>query len=227
MQIKDFFLFTKKQFNQAKCADKLPVICMHCNRQYMNRKTYIQDQIRLKYTKIFCSRKCSTDSQKKRVECTCTNCNISFERRRAESNRPKHLFCSKSCASTYHNTHKTRGIHISKLEIWLQQKLREIYPDIVMHYNRKDAINSELDIFIPELKLAFELNGIFHYEPIYGEEKLKMSKNNDERKMQACFARGIELCVINTTAQKHFKESTSQKFLTIITTIVNKKIKGV
>ena len=35
-----------------------------------------------------------------------------------------------------------------------------------------EAINSELDVYVPSLNLAFELNGIFHYEPIYGEKKL-------------------------------------------------------
>jgi len=45
-----------------------------------------------------------------------------------------------------------------------------LYPDLVIHFNKKDAINSELDIYIPSLKLAFELNGIFHYEPIFGKE---------------------------------------------------------
>jgi len=81
-------------------------------------------------------------------------------------------FCSRSCAATYNNTHKNTGTKISKLEIWLQTKLTEQYPNLEIHYNRKDTINSELDIYIPSLKLAFELNGIFHYEPIYAEDKL-------------------------------------------------------
>ena len=77
-----------------------------------------------------------------------------------------------SCAATYNNKNKTHGTRRSKLECFIEKKLSELYPDLTIHYNQKDTINSELDIYIPSFKLAFELNGIFHYEPIYGEEKL-------------------------------------------------------
>jgi len=70
------------------------------------------------------------------------------------------------------------------------------------------------------LKLAFELNGIFHYEPIYGPKKLSSIQNNDHRKFQACAEAGISLCIIDTSGQTYFKESTSQKYLDIIISIV-------
>lgn len=59
-----------------------------------------------------------------------------------------------------------------------------------------------MDIYIPVLSLAFELNGIFHYEPIYGEGKLLSIQNNDDRKFQACLEHDIELCIINSSEQK-------------------------
>ena len=89
------------------------------------------------------------------------------------------------------------------------------------HFNRKDAINGELDIFIPSLKLAFELNGIFHYEPIYGPEKLGKIQNNDLRKSQACLERGIELCLIDVSSMTYFKPIKGRKFLNIIQNIIN------
>lgn len=88
---------------------------------------------------------------------------------------------------------------------------------------RKDTINGELDIYIPSLKLAFELNGIFHYEPIYNQLQLEKTQNNDQRKFQACLEKGIELCIIDVSKQKYFKESTSQQYLKIITDIINQK----
>lgn len=98
------------------------------------------------------------------------------------------------------------------------------FPNLDTKYNQKDAINSELDIYVPSLNLAFELNGIFHYEPIYGKDKLTSTKNNDGRKFQACLEKKIELVIIDTSGQKYFKEKTSQKYLDIIEQIINQKL---
>lgn len=132
-------------------------------------------------------------------------------------------FCSHSCSATYNNTHKTHGTKRSKLEIWLEEQLTTLYSNLEIHFNRKDAINSELDIYIPSLSLAFELNGIFHYEPIYGKEKLEKIQNNDGRKFQACLENNIELCIIDTSSQIKFAEKSSIKFLDIIIKIINIK----
>jgi hypothetical protein len=153
-------------------------------------------------------------------KCICKQCSKSFFKRCCQIKITKNHFCSKSCAATYNNTHKTKGIKLSKLEVYLQEQLTKLYPTLEIHYNRKDAINSELDIYIPSLKLAFELNGIFHYEPIFGEEKLSQIKNNDSRKYQACIEKGISLCIIDVSQQKYFKPETSKKYLDIICGII-------
>ena len=62
--------------------------------------------------------------------------------------------------------------------------------------------------------------GIFHYEPIYGGDKLNQTQNNDERKFQACLEQEIKLCIIDTSQQKYFKEKTSQKYLNIMNEII-------
>lgn len=84
-----------------------------------------------------------------------------------------------------------------------------------------------LDIYIPSLKLAFELNGIFHYKPIFGNDKLTKTQNNDNKKLQACLEQNIELCVIDVSSQKYFKQNTSQKYLDIIIDIIKQKIRRV
>lgn len=99
-----------------------------------------------------------------------------------------------------------------------------MYPSLDIHYNRKDAIDAELDIYIPSINLAIELNGIFHYEPIYGEKKLLQIQNNDQRKFQACLEKKIELCWIDTSSFTYFKVNKAQNYLQIITQIIDSKL---
>ena len=153
---------------------------------------------------------------------TCTNCGKTFNK--IPSQIHDNNFCSSSCAAIYNNTHKTKGNRRSKLEKYLEEQLNLLYPDLEILFNSKEIINSELDIYLPKLKLAFELNGIFHYESIYGQNKLDQIQNNDNRKFQACIEKGINLCIIDTSKQKYFKEQTSQKYLDIIINIVKERI---
>lgn len=139
----------------------------------------------------------------------------------------KDKFCSRSCAGKYNNSNKKHGYRRSKLEILVEQKLLDRYTDLEFHFNRKDAIKSELDVYIPSLKLAFELNGVFHYEPIYSEEQLKTIQNNDDRKFQACIERGIELCIIDTSKQKRFNELTSKQYIDIIFNIIDRRLQPI
>lgn len=154
----------------------------------------------------------------------CRECGKEVRKNYVPRSKSGRVFCGSSCAARYNNTHKTTGTRRSKLEGWLEERLRELYPDLDIHCNRRDAINGELDFYFPSLKLAFELNGIFHYEPIYGVESLEKCQNNDARKMQACFERGIELCVIDVSRQLQFTINGSEKFLCVIRQVLDRVI---
>ena len=151
------------------------------------------------------------------------NCNKDFIKITAEINRSKNHFCSKSCSASYSNKNKSHGTRRSKLETYLEEQLTILYPNLHIDFNKKDAIGSELDIYILSLNLAFELNGIFHYEPIYGSSKLSQIQLNDISKSKACHDAKIDLCIIDTSSQKYVKPSTSQKYLDIITNIINQR----
>jgi hypothetical protein len=110
------------------------------------------------------------------------------------------------------------------LEVWLETQLISLHPDLEIHFNRKDTINSELDIFIPSLKLAFELNGIFHYEPIFGAKQFGRIQSNDNRKILACAEKEISLCILDVSHIKYFKDRTSKPFLDIIERIISQAI---
>lgn len=193
-------------------------ICSFCNNQFERSKRNSCTSIK-KGCKPYCSKKCSSLGKTTKKSLNCTYCNKSFLKILSEIGNNN--FCSRSCACTYNNLNKKHGNRRSKLESYLENQLNKLFPNLEILYNNKEAIKSELDIYIPSLKLAFELNGIFHYEPIYGPEKLTYIQNNDNRKFQACLERGIELCIIDTSSQTRFTEKSSQKYLEIIKKIIN------
>lgn len=218
-------LYTESEFKEAKSRQLLPLQCLNCGNTFYKPKHNISANLsgNPRFNMDYCSNQCRRLHLTPPVMVFCHQCKQLFAKQPKEIKKSNHHFCSKSCAAKWNNTHKTKGTRISKLEKWLQTKLPLLFPYLEFHFNRKDAINGELDIFIPSLRLAFELNGIFHYEPIYGKDKLAKMQNNDARKMQACIERGIELCIIDVSVQKYFKEQSAKKFLTIIQDVINLK----
>lgn len=223
-------LFTEKEYAVAKSKDLLLVECYICEKPFHKRKAEIKRALGGKSTHCgkFCSTQCihlaQCEYETVFSQVECKQCKRTFEKRNREIAKSKNNFCSRSCSATYHNTHKQTGNRRSKLEKWIEQKLGEKYQNLKIDYNEKTQINSELDIYIDQFKLAFELNGIFHYEPIYGDNKFNQTKNNDNRKFQACIEKGIELCVIDTSGLKYFKSDNAQKYLDIIEDILKIKM---
>jgi len=220
------FLFTEEEYKSAKVREYLPFICPHCKKKSFAQKRRINKYIIEKINIFFCSANCQFQHQKTRKTINCGYCQKEFTIIPSQLRLSKSGlgFCSRSCMGSYHNAHKTTGTRCSKLEMYLQKELVSLYSGLKFDFNKTDAILAELDIYIPSLKLAFELNGIFHYEPIFGKERLEKTKNNDERKFQACLERGIELCILDSSKMKKFKESLGEPYLKIIKDIIDKKI---
>ena len=204
---------------------QMNLICPNCQKGFTKYLHHYRADLKINPKKIhFCSLKCLHIFEGNIQQCVCGECEKVFFKTRSDINATKNNFCSSSCAATYNNTHKTKGCRRSKLEVWLEQQLTTLFPDLKILYSDKTAINSELDIYFPSFKLAFELNGIFHYEPIFGKEKLSNIKNNDDRKFQACLEKKIELCIIDVSKQKYFKKNTGVEYLNIITSLINAKV---
>lgn len=215
-------LFTPEELAKAKGNDKLPCKCTICDKTFYKLKRVILS-VDPRHTGNYCSSICFGKSVTLKQKVTCLNCDKEFLKYRANIRASPNHFCSRKCATTYNNKYKTHGTRRSKLEKYLEEQLKKLYSYLEIHFNRKDAINSELDIYIPSLNLAFELNGIFHYEPIFGKDKLEQIENNDNRKFQACLEKNIELCIINSSKQIRFTEKTSSKYLNIIQEIIDSK----
>lgn len=225
-------LFDISKINDLK-KEEIICICKNCTNRFLADKRNVKRFLGLikesngKNKIEYCSNKCQREyeSKKSKIQCFCTNCNLILLKNKSQLKKSKsgNLFCSRSCSAEFNNKNKKSGTRRSKLEMWIEEKLKSKY-NFEIVFNDKSTINSELDIYIPSLRLAFELNGIFHYEAIYGDEKLNKIKNNDNTKFQSCIKNNIELCVIDTSSSKNFKPDRDIKYLNIIEEIINKRI---
>lgn len=227
---------SKEEIEAKKARDLCYAVCDFCNKPFARRKNLLphyKSDISIDEAlkaNIYCSKACKGKASDFSVHVPCGQCGTILHKKRRELNGSKSgkLFCGHACSATYNNSRGTGGSagkRISKLEIWMAAQLKEQYPELEFHFNRKDTIGSELDIYIPSLKLAFELNGIFHYEPIFGDVKLAGIQNNDRRKFSACAERGIGLCIIDVSKHKYVKPSTCAPYLKIVTDIIDETIK--
>lgn len=211
-------LFSEDEFSSARSRYKLPLSCNHCNKTFLVQKNYIQkSRAGLSNRWYYCSTECAHDAGRETV--SCLECGKDVHSTKYVNRK----FCNRSCAAKYNNRNKSHGTRRSKIETWIEEQIKYLYPNTEILFNNKDTINSELDIFFPKLELAIELNGVFHYEPIYGSEKLKSIQNNDDRKFQACLENNIELCIIDISPQNRFTEKSSKKYLDIIIKILAAK----
>jgi len=222
--------FNGMSINGDNRPRKIILKCFSCEQNF--EKSLI-DINRTKNNMHFCSISCANKKRKmfyvvkdKINNAVCKNCQKHFFKKVGNIKQTKNNFCSRSCAAYYNNKHKNFGTRRSKLEIYLEKKLNILYPDLLIHYNKKNAINSELDIYIPSLKIAFEINGILHYKPIYGLEKLNKIQENDKSKKKECKTKKIALYILNTSDLKVNKEELMDKFLNIITKRLKKIFKS-
>ena len=215
-------MYTEEEFKNAKGNDFLLCKCEYCKNNFFIEKFKlfrIKDRVRR-----FCSLKCAGKYKDVKIDLFCKNCNFSFRKRPKEIDGYKNNFCSQSCSTTFNNKNKIIGYRRSKLEAFIENELTKSFPSLEIHFNKKNTISCELDIYIPSIKLAFELNGIFHYKPIYGVEKLEKVKNNDIEKINKCSKLGIKLHIIDVSKQGHFNRTNSIQYLNFIIDEINNAI---
>ena len=152
----------------------------------------------------------------KSIKFNCTNCAAPGEKRASliKEGQTAH-FCSRSCSASYNNKKREQGTKVSKLEKWLQPRLEESYPDITFEFNKK-TIGSELDIYIPAMKLAFEINGRFHYVPVFSEQHLQSVQKNDRLKAEQCRKSGVELVTVDASSLKFLTHKKGWRYLAYI-----------
>jgi hypothetical protein len=90
-----------------------------------------------------------------------------------------------SCSASFNNKNKTRGTaRVSKFELYLQSRIKEEWPNLQVSFSDKQALQGagEVDFWFPTLNLALEIQGITHYEPVFGQDKLLNEQKNDQAK---------------------------------------------
>ena len=90
----------------------------------------------------------------------------------------------KTITCTLCNPEKT---HTSGKESQLLRYIREIYPHEIIENYRNVCNPYEIDIYLPELKLGFEFNGVYWHSEIY------KSKKYHQKKTELCESNGIRL----------------------------------
>lgn len=182
------------------------VICHHCGGHFTKTTGRYNEAVK-KGWNFFCSLECRNASYKKGEAFQCAECSKTIFKTPAQVRKTKsNVFCSKSCGAVYNNKHKNYGTRRSKLERYLERQLKSNFPALRFLCNEKQTIGAELDFYFPDLKLAVELNGILHFQPIYGDEKLERIKQIDRKKRKTCNRKGINLIIFDVSRENHLTQ---------------------
>lgn len=77
----------------------------------------------------------------------------------------------------------------------------------------------ELDFYFPQLDLAVEWNGIYHFREVHGN--LEKIQKSDLLKQELCRTKGIRLIVVeDRTSSKKFIEVETNKLVKLIASLV-------
>lgn len=94
----------------------------------------------------------------------------------------------------------------SKLEHYLFNRLIEDGYKVDFH-KEQSLLNTKLqiDLFLPKLNVAIEVDGLSHFEPVWGQDALKRNQGYDNKKTGLILGKGLVL--IRVVQKKDFSKS--------------------
>jgi hypothetical protein len=101
------------------------------------------------------------------------------------------------------------SFQVSSEEHILFDLIKNDFPNLEVRRNCRDVLPSglELDLLIPSLSIAIELNGPVHFFPIFGNEQFLKTQNKDIIKQMEASALGISLIVVDISKSKSKKRT--------------------
>lgn len=192
------------------------ISCDNCSGKFNKKPSHV-----LRYKNNFCCKECRSAWQITSIELKCY-CGNKFSRQQCHIG--KNNFCSKSCAAKHTNKNKVSGYRRSKLEKWIEKVISDRYPTLGIRFNDRSLCGFEFDIYVESLSLAIELNGIIHYKPIYGLDRLNLIQDRDRLKKVFCEEHNIQLLILDVSLQKKFTEESSLSYLSAITSAISQRL---
>lgn len=219
-------LISKLEFSKLHHKTLVACQCKQCGIIYHRSKHHLTTLHNNGHPAEYCSKTCSGLARRKKIERKCAWCGTTILKKPSQCHG-EHDFCSCSCSTRYKNKHKNYCTRRSKLEIFLEGQIRKEYSFLEFTCNNRQIISPlELDFYFPTLKFAMELNGIVHYEPIYGDNTLNHVQGKDQRKVHICEDKGIELAVIDASACGHLTENNKIKYWSAIKELLDRVIQN-
>lgn len=196
----------------------VPLECENCGIVFRKPKCDVLTSLKgnPQFALRFCSLKCHHSKRVKdaHVEVACEQCDRVVVKQISWLKNNRHNFCSRSCSAKFQNAHKTLGrLRKSKAETYLAGVIRADFKGLLVDENVRGVLPSglELDLYVPALRLAIELNGPLHYFPIFGEAKLKSIQDKDIKKEVEAQSVGCNLITVDISRIKYWRET--QAFL--------------
>ncbi len=162
------------------------------------------------------------------IEINCKNCQKTFSIKE-HLTKGKNRYCSIPCSRV--GSIKTRNQnfkgfkHRSKFELECEKRLSILYPEMEINYNRQGIIDYELDIYIPSLNLAIEINGACHYIKIAKKFNLERKQAIDREKIELCKKAYVDLYVLNTSKMQFPKDN--DIYFNMIKNFIDTKLKTI
>lgn len=226
--LQDFFT-TKRNLRISLLRNQKNLFCSKlCLAEFQTseeRKNYdkkcLQCQGEAFFPNKFCSQSCAATYNNQRKikkikpskknnpqiqrDVKCCQCKLPITR--SSKNKTKHdkEFCSKSCRMKYFNIHfkinSGSSINKSFPEEYLSDKISSQFTSLEIQKNNRIFLKCgyEIDILMPSINLAIEVNGPVHYMPIFGEDKLNLTQYKDAVKYAELNSRGVSFLIVDVS----------------------------